>query len=101
MNQADDTLPVREYTAGYVLFKRGDPAHKAYLLVSGEVEIFMPPATDAVARLGPGELLGEQAILSGACAAQRLLLPLTSVARRSPRTLCASFSVSRGRSSGP
>jgi CRP-like cAMP-binding protein len=65
MNQADDTLPVREYTAGYVLFKRGDPADKAYLLVSGEVEIFMPPATDAVARLGPGELLGEQAILSG------------------------------------
>jgi len=61
----DEALPSREYPAGHVLFRRGDPAEKAYLLLSGEVDIFLPPTTEAMARLGPGELLGEQAILSG------------------------------------
>ncbi|MEY2776269.1 MAG: hypothetical protein RLY30_367 [Pseudomonadota bacterium] len=65
MSEFDSALPSREYPAGYVLFKRGDPADKAYLLISGEVEIFLPPSREPMARLGPGELLGEQAILSG------------------------------------
>jgi CRP-like cAMP-binding protein len=65
LNSIHDALPSREYPAGYVLFKRGDPAEKAYLLLSGEVDIFLPPNQEPMARLGPGDLLGEQAILSG------------------------------------
>lgn len=65
MSEPDPLLPSHDYPSGHVLFKRGDVADKSYLLISGEVEIFLPPSAEPVARLGSGELLGEQAILSG------------------------------------
>ncbi len=58
-------FPVRTYASGEVLFQRGDPALKLYLIQSGEVDLFTAPGHTFLARLKPGEFFGEQALLSG------------------------------------
>ncbi len=58
-------FPSRHYAAGDVLFNRGDSADTFYVIQSGEVDLFVPPANTFLVRLSPGESFGEQAILSG------------------------------------
>ena len=58
-------FPTRQYTAGDVLFNRGDLADTFYVIQSGEVDLFVPPSNTFLVRLQPGESFGEQAILSG------------------------------------
>jgi CRP-like cAMP-binding protein len=58
-------FPIQSYKAGDVLFSRGDAANTFYMIESGDVDLFVPPANTFLVRLGPGEAFGEQAILTG------------------------------------
>lgn len=61
-----EQLPRERFDAGQVIFRQGDEGENAYLVDAGAVEI----ATErkgqrvVVARLGPGELFGELALLN-------------------------------------
>jgi CRP-like cAMP-binding protein len=50
-----------EFAGGETLFLEGEPGSEVYVLVSGEVEIRREGAVVAV--LGPGQLMGEMAVL--------------------------------------
>jgi CRP/FNR family transcriptional regulator, cyclic AMP receptor protein len=58
----------RHFAAGEVVFKKGDPGDGLYVVESGEVEI-SDAGEDAVrqilARVLPGEVFGEMAVLDG------------------------------------
>lgn len=51
----------REYKDGEILFMQGEPGTEIFVIVSGEVEIIRDGISIAV--LGPGELIGEMAVL--------------------------------------
>ncbi|MFP4147959.1 MAG: cyclic nucleotide-binding domain-containing protein [Nitriliruptoraceae bacterium] len=55
---------------GEVLFSQGDPADAAYLVVSGRVRVLQRDRdgeiTQPVGEVGPGELIGERALLADA-----------------------------------
>jgi CRP/FNR family cyclic AMP-dependent transcriptional regulator len=53
------------YDAGKTLFKQGDSADAAYLIIEGEADILveMPTGPVTIATLGPNDILGEMAIL--------------------------------------
>jgi putative ABC transport system ATP-binding protein len=53
----------RHYRRGEVVIRRGDPGDALYLIASGAAEIVRDRAT--AARLGPGEVFGEGALLRG------------------------------------
>jgi CRP/FNR family cyclic AMP-dependent transcriptional regulator len=57
----------REFPAGYVLFREGDPGAEMYVLQSGRVQIRkrLGSGERTVATLGRGEFLGEMALLNG------------------------------------
>src|SRR5947207_5842737 len=60
---------LQEYGPGEVVFRQGDEGDRLYIVKSGAVEALASP-TDAaepipVAYLGPGEVLGELALLTG------------------------------------
>lgn len=57
-------FPIQSYKAGDVLFSRGEQANTFFMIESGEVDLFVPPANTFLVRLGPGEAFGEQAILT-------------------------------------
>ena len=57
------------FVAGATLFVKGEAADAGYLITSGTVWLGEAPATDAAAAgraVGPGTLLGEQALLASA-----------------------------------
>ncbi len=56
----------REFAAGDVLFREGDPGEQMYVIQSGTVRITknVAGADRVIAILGPGEFLGELAILN-------------------------------------
>ena len=62
-----DQLTRIEYIQGVTIFKEGDEVNNAYLIESGEVEIFRNENGKQVtlAVLGPGEILGEMGVISG------------------------------------
>jgi lysophospholipid hydrolase len=53
--------------AGQVLFREGDPGDSLYVVVTGRIRLLAgaPGAESAIGDLGPGELLGEMALLTG------------------------------------
>lgn len=57
----------REYPAGEVLFREGEPGDRMFVIQAGAVRITKEMGGDqkALAVLGPGEFLGEMAILNG------------------------------------
>ncbi len=57
----------REYQAGEVLFREGEPGDRMFVIQTGAVRItkVMGGEQKALAVLGPGEFLGEMAILNG------------------------------------
>ena len=59
-------MPVRSFHPGELIFAEGDPPIAAYLILSGEIEIQFDSAAGAygLARLGPGELFGDMALIS-------------------------------------
>jgi voltage-gated potassium channel len=56
-------LRPRDYPAGAVIMRRGEPGDCMYFIASGEVEIEISPDPP---RLGTGEFFGEIALLTGA-----------------------------------
>lgn len=58
----------RSIRAGEVLFHEHDPPHSAFLIESGRVRISVGPAADSLvlADLGPGDLVGEMAMIDDA-----------------------------------
>jgi len=52
---------------GRELFRKGDPPGDVYFIVSGAVDVLLEGATqrDVVARVGPGESIGEMSALDG------------------------------------
>lgn len=58
-------FPSKTYQPGDVLFNRGDVADTFYMIESGEVDLFVPPANTFLIRLKAGEAFGHQAIFSG------------------------------------
>lgn len=78
---AGQAFPKIVLPPGDVLFREGDEGDAAYALVSGRVEVVK--ATDAgeqtLAELGPGEIVGEVALLTGErrSATVRVLEPTT------------------------
>jgi EAL domain-containing protein (putative c-di-GMP-specific phosphodiesterase class I) len=67
-------LVTRTVTPGEVIFRAGDPADCAYIVAAGHIEIWVKPSDSSteldpgrcVAVIGPGQLLGEMAILDNA-----------------------------------
>lgn len=57
----------REYQAGEVLFREGEPGDEMFVIQAGAVRISktMSGEPKVLALLGPGEFLGEMAILNG------------------------------------
>ncbi|MCE3001285.1 MAG: EAL domain-containing protein [Xanthomonadaceae bacterium] len=57
-----------ELGAGAVVFREGDPPTSAFLIESGEVELVSGsgPTQVRLGRLGPGDLLGEMAVIDAA-----------------------------------
>jgi len=55
-------LRPREYAAGAIIVRRGEPGDCMYFVVSGEVEVQLKPEP---VRLGAGEFFGEVALLTG------------------------------------
>jgi CRP-like cAMP-binding protein len=59
---------VRSYRAGAVLFREGDPGDALYVVVDGSVRVAVLSAAGeeaTVALLGPGEFVGDLALLDG------------------------------------
>src|SRR5262249_8893049 len=58
-----------EYGPGHVVFNQGDEGDRLYIVKSGALEVVARPSDGAdpvpVAYLGPGEVLGELALLTG------------------------------------
>jgi predicted acylesterase/phospholipase RssA len=55
--------------AGHVLFRRGDPADAAYLVVAGRMRVLgtdQDGGPEPIAEIGAGELIGEMALLEDA-----------------------------------
>ena len=52
------------FDKGPIIFKEGDPGRSFYLVVSGELTIII--RNNEVARLGPGRIFGEMAVLENA-----------------------------------
>ena len=57
----------RVFPAGSVIVQQGDPADVAYIIVSGACEVYKSSAGSRtlLRRLGPGDVFGETAILTG------------------------------------
>jgi len=56
----------RQYRRGEVVFRQGDPGHALYVLVEGRLKVVLPAETGEEAILnvlGPGDVLGELALL--------------------------------------
>lgn len=53
-----------EYEAGHVLFQKGDPGDKLYVILGGSVEVF--DGGRVIAVLSRGDMVGEMALLSKA-----------------------------------
>src|SRR5262245_61207003 len=60
---------VQEYSAGEVVFRQGEAGERLYIIKSGVIEIVANQKdsgeTLPVAYLGPGEVMGELALLTG------------------------------------
>ena len=62
-----DSIVTRQFTAGEVIFRPGDPAEHVFVITKGHVEaVYTDPAKGeiTIGRLGPQEYFGETAILS-------------------------------------
>lgn len=61
------SIPTRSFAAGETVFRAGDDGDNAYLVESGGVGVFVPDGETEklVARLLPGEIFGEMAIIDG------------------------------------
>jgi CRP-like cAMP-binding protein len=57
-------VPVRDFKAGDVIFRQGDPAHELFIVQSGEVEIRL--GNRVLETLPQYSIFGEMALIDGA-----------------------------------
>jgi CRP-like cAMP-binding protein len=62
-----ENATVRRYPRGHFLFKQGDNGDRLFVVIAGEVEIFVEDCNrrTVIARTGTGDLVGDVALLSG------------------------------------
>lgn len=79
----------RTFNAGEIICKEGEVAHEAFIITTGQCEVFktVPDGTYVLRTMGPGDVFGETAVLTGQprSASVRALSPLTTtvIARES------------------
>jgi len=61
---AGASVPVRDFKAGDVIFRRGDPAHELFIVQSGEVEIRL--GNRVLETLPQYSIFGEMALIHSA-----------------------------------
>ena len=61
---AGASVPVRDFKAGDVIFRRGDPAHELFIVQSGEVEIRL--GNRVLETLPQYSIFGETALIDSA-----------------------------------
>ena len=61
---AGASVPVRDFKAGDVIFRRGDPAHELFIVQSGEVEIRL--GNRVLETLPQYSIFGEMALVDSA-----------------------------------
>jgi len=69
LDRIRDGMEVINLQSGEILFREGDPGEHMYIIVSGELEILMAPATTnelILNILHAGEYLGEMSLITGA-----------------------------------
>lgn len=96
VNRLAGSCSMATFEPGELLFEHGDAAEELYFLLAGRAEVEMPNAAAPVGEVGPGECLGEIAVLTatphsaGARAVERVeagVLPratLEKLVRRRP-----------------
>ena len=64
-DEMKDTMPIREFKDGEVIFKEGDPPGAVYIVISGEVEIYRTVNDNRVvlAKRSWEEVFGEMALV--------------------------------------
>ncbi|MBM3564814.1 MAG: cyclic nucleotide-binding domain-containing protein [Alphaproteobacteria bacterium] len=62
----DQDLPRRDLAIGEILFRQGDPGDEAYLVVSGEIDIFVgnEDKERIISTVRRGDIIGEMAVLT-------------------------------------
>lgn len=65
MNNASTHFEIKELESGETVINRGDRGDAAYLIRSGEVEVFLETRGQEkiLDRLGPGKIFGESALI--------------------------------------
>jgi hypothetical protein len=66
IREAVQSLKPVAFTPDEDVFRKGDPGHNMYFIVSGAVEIHGGDPEEVLATLGPGSYFGEMALLSSA-----------------------------------
>lgn len=69
LRQLESKVEIKTIPGGEVLFRQGDPAGGAYIIMSGRLRVVMGDAETGertLNELGRGEVLGEMALLTGA-----------------------------------
>jgi CRP-like cAMP-binding protein len=58
-------MRVEAFAAGETVCEHGESADDVYVLVAGDLDVFVPMSEAAVRKLGPGDVFGEYAMFSG------------------------------------
>jgi len=60
-----EDCPIRKLKKEEVLIDKGEPNHTVYLILSGRLRVHLELALDPIAKLDPGELVGEISVIDG------------------------------------
>jgi CRP-like cAMP-binding protein len=84
---SDGNLNASTFSAGQIIFRRGDPPNYAYLVTSGAIEIVVENSgrEEVIDTAGPGDVFGEMSLVEN--------LPRSATARATEPTTCAAFSM--------
>ncbi len=84
---SDGDLNFSTFSAGQIIFRRGDPPDFAYLVTSGTIEIVVENGgrEEVIDTAGPGDVFGEMSLVEN--------LPRSASARATEATICAAFSM--------
>ncbi|MEO1590182.1 MAG: EAL domain-containing protein, partial [Cyanobacteria bacterium J06632_22] len=79
MSSSSPSPIIVQFEAGELIFSTGDPGEQAYIIEAGQIEIFIDPGAQPLSlrQLGPGDVLGEMAVIDAAprSASARALVP--------------------------
>jgi len=79
-------MRVEAFAPGETLCEHGEPADDVYVVVAGDLDVFLPMSDVAVRTLGRGAVLGEYAMFSGGTRTAKIV-------SRTPSTLLSLDSV--------